>query len=402
MSILNQPGPRGYVVFDPQGVKMQYVTYMVKILQSECMHDTAIITLQGANLSAPALQPGTPMFVTYGNSPGDVDTFYGYIDHVAPHYERTIPDVSSYEDIVCMGESYVMKDPLVGSWSGIQASTLVREIASSFKLAALIQTDDYAWPQLSCSGDSAWSFLTQLAHKVGYTLAVNKNLLRFTSVKAGLRQSWAGMPVFNTRKTAPNTAQQGISKFQALQGEALGLPGHTKALRTISGMDSTGKIVGAFNDGTSVRTLGQTTRYPFFVEQISDTVVTSQGSAAATLVGMTESNRFQYQAAASLVGLTSVTQGTPIVLAGLDDNENGVWWVQEVEHVIKAAGYFMDVSLGRDSVGDTGLRPNQYNGVAYSPSNPFTYAIHSAPPTVLVQQRWRSANQFNVFVTGGQ
>jgi hypothetical protein len=58
----------------------------------------------------------------------------------------------------------------------------------------------------------------------------------------------------------------------------------------------------------------------------------------------------------------------------------------------------MDVSLGRDSLGDTGLRPVQGTSVVLTPSNPFAYTIANAPSTVLVNQRWRAAHQSGVSV----
>lgn len=399
MSVL----PWGVAIFDPAGINATRTTVSVMVLQSEGMHDTAIITLRGESLSAPELQPGTPVMLTYGYKPSDLETFYGYIDHTAPHYDRSIPDNSEYEDIVCLGESWVMKDPYVGAWSSVKASALVGQIVAKYQLASLIENDDYTWPQLACQGDSAWSFLISLAKKLGYSLSCNKNLVRFVSITAAMTQHWGTMPVFKSRNAAPLTSQQGITRFQSVNGESLNLPGHTKSARSINGLDiNTGQVVGAYDDGTSMSTLGTTRRYPFFMQQISDTVVNSQGSAVATLAGMTERNRFQYQACATLTGLTSVKQGMPIVLLGLDNNESGVWWVQEVKHKIKTTGYSMDVSLGRDSLGDSGLRPTGANAVAYSASNPFAYAIHSAPNSVLIRGRWRSASQYNVYVTGGR
>jgi hypothetical protein len=394
--------PIAIPIFDPAGVNALKTTNTVTILQGLNMHDTAVISLQGENMTAPELQPGTPVQIEYGYRPTDIDFFYGYIDHITSNYQRNVGDSAHYEDVVCIGESYVMKDPFVGAWTTIKASTLVGQIAATYKLGALIETDDYAWPSLSSTGCSAWSFLVALANKVGYTLAVNKDLLRFASVAAGMQQNWAGMPVFLSRKTAPTLSSQTISTFQALQGEATNLPGHTKAVRAINGIDPlSGQIVSASNDGTSLATLGVNRPYPFFTQQISDHVVTSQGHAQALLAGMASCNRFTYQACATLSGLTSVVQGVPIVISGVDVNNNGVWWVQEVKHKISSIGYTMDVSLGRDAVGDNGLRPTNSNAVMYSPQNPFAYALSNAPKTVLVQQRWRSATQFNVYVTGG-
>jgi phage protein D len=386
-------------LFDPGGIAALKTTTAVEVIQSEGMHDCAVITLQGESLSVPELQPGTPVRMTYGWQPVDLQIFYGYIDHVAPCYDRSVPDAASLEEVVCLGASYALKDPFVGTWNSVQASSLVQQIAARYHLSALIENDDYTWPQVASPGSSAWSFLVSLANKVGYSLAVNQCLLRFISVDAALKQHWSTMPVFKSRSSAQTYLEQSITNFSAIQGDATALPSGTKAVRSISGLDpATGQVIGAVDDGTSLTKLGQTAPYPFFTQQISDTVVNSQGHAQAAVAGMSANHRFPYQATATLSGLTSVTQGTPIVLTGLDTNNNGVWWVQEVTHAIKSFGYWMDVTLGRDSTGDTGLRPVSLSGVAYTTSNPFSYAVSNAPVPVLIKGRWQSPNQFNVIV----
>jgi hypothetical protein len=390
--------PLGLATFDPAGVASKKTTMGVQVLQGEGMHDTAIITLRNTNMADPELQPGTPISLQYGYTPGDVETFYGYVDHIRPHYDLYTPDISSCDDVICLGESYVFKDPFVGAWTSTQASTLVTQIVAKYKMAALIQVDDYPWSQLSSSGCSAWQFMVQLADKVGYTLSCNKDLLRFTSVAMAMNQNWANMPLFPSRNTQPVVSGQGITRFQSLQGEATT---GTKAFRSIAGLSTdSNQMVAAYNNASVTSILGDQRNHPFFAQQVSDTVVSSQGEAFAALAGMAESNRFNIQGAATLTGLTSVTQGMPIVLTGLGTNDSGMWWVQEVCHNINSKGYYMDVSLGRDSTGDNGVRPVLPNAVAYNTQNPFAYAVHQAPKTVLVQQRWRSATAFNVFVKG--
>jgi len=145
--------------------------------------------------------------------------------------------------------------------------------------------------------------------------------------------------------------------------------------------------------------MGYNSVYPFFGQQISDQVVTSQYHAQAILSGLTQKNRFHYQATATLSGLTTVRQGMPIVITGIDTNQDGMWWVQEVTHKIGSEGYSMDVCLGRDSLGDSGQRPVHGTAVAYTPKNPFAYAITNAPATRLLNRRWRAATQSNVDVS---
>jgi phage protein D len=385
--------------FDPGGIASNKTVSTAKVMMTEGLHDTAIITLRSEPTDAPDLQPGTPVMMQYGWNPADTDWFYGYIDHVETHYDKSLPDQSNFVDVVCLGASYALKDPFIGSWTHVQASSLVQQMAGAFYLASLTETDDYSWPQLSNPGNSAWSFLVQLANKNGYSLAVNQTLLRFLSIDVAVRCYGPSMPVFKTRNTAPSVAYQGVTSFQAVTGETFTTPGGNKAVRTISGLDlNSGSIVGATNAGPQT-ILGRNAVYPFFNQQVSDTVVNSQGTAQNTLTGMAEYNRLNYRATATLTGLTTIKQGMPIVLNGIDTNNDGVWWVMEVVHKITSVGYSMDCCLGRDSKGDSGMRPAQNPAVAFSPQNPMAYAVTNAPLTKLVNNRWRAANQFNVNVT---
>jgi len=387
-----------YPVFDPGGLRRQKQVNAVKVMMTEGMHDTAIITLRSEALDVPELQPGTPVKMQYGWLGIDMDWFYGYVDHVETHYDYSIPDASTYEDVVCLGASYTMKDPYVGAWTHAQASGLVRNVANKYFLSTVVEDDDTYWPRITAPGDSAWCFLVNLAKMTGYSLACNQTNLRFNSVDLGLRRYGPGMPVFKSRKVAPNFLDQSITRFQTIQGEALPISGGTKALRQISGVDSrSGQIVNAINDGQNLPSqLGQTTVYPFFGQQISDQVVVSQAHANDILNGMAQRNRFTYQATATLSGLTSVRQGTPLIIKGIDSNQDGAWWVMEVTHKIVSQGYSMDVMLGCDSLGDSGVRPVQTTKAAYTPQNPFAYTIANVPETKLINNRWRAAHQSNV------
>jgi len=389
--------PGAYPLFDPGGINAQKTVNTVKVIMTEGMHDIAIITLRGVPLDVPELQPGTPVQMPYGWFPLDTEMFYGYIDHVENHYDRAIPTGVNYEDVVCVGVSYALKDPFVGAWSNVQCSTLVKLVAQKYFLSTVVEDDDVQWPSITSPGDSAWCFLTALAAKVGYSLAVNKSQIRFTSVDLGMKRYWTGMPVFHSRNTVVNFGDQSISRFNSVQGETFPIAGHTKAVRSINGMDRNGNIVGWADDGSSLPSqLGRNTVYPFFGQQVSDQVVTSQSHAQAILAGMTQANRFNYQATATLAGLTTVKQGMPIVLQGIDSNQDGMWWVHEVTHKISTDGYSMDTCLGRDSLGDSGHRPTQGTAVGYTPNNPYTYTVTNVPATRMINKRWRAATASNV------
>ena len=398
MSVVSTIQPFSLVIFDPVGYAEVKTTTQVEILQGEFLHDTAVVTLRGANMSDPTLQPGVVVSIGYGWYHFQVEQFYGYIDHIESHYQRLTSDAAEYHDVVCIGASYVLKDPYVGSWMSVQASALVQQIAVSYGLSTLVEVDDTTWPQLSAPGDSAWTFLVTMAQKLGFTFACNKTLLRFTSVDLAMVQNVNTMSVFNSANSALNANYETIMSFSALQGEATGING-TRAVRQAGGIDlRTGQMVLITDDTTSIRPIAASVPPPFFTMQESDLVISDQFQGQAALAGVQQQNRFHYLAEAKLTGDTSVVQGVPIVLSGLGEKDNGIWWVQEVCHHFEYAVYYMTVKLGRDSSYDIGYRPAGTSHVAYSPNNPLSQAMNSVPPTRLVLNKWRAAYSSNTQV----
>jgi hypothetical protein len=381
-------------LFDPGGAKMREVVTTVTVRQAEFMHDAAIITLRGSDMSSPTLQPGTPVMMNYGWYNTRIDTFYGYIDHIESSFERNTPEAAHYHDVVCLGASYIMKDAFLGAWSSIKASDLVQQMALRYMFATLVEVDDVIWPQLSSPGQSAWSFLVSMAQKLGYSMSCNKTLLRFTSVDQALKQNWATMPIFQNQRSNLNThAYESLVSFQALQGEATGLNGN-RSLRLAGGIDPrNGQVIKVSNDPSTMSTMAASVPPPFFSTVSPDVVINEQGQGNASLAGLAQQNRFHYQACAGLTGDPSIVQGMPIVLTGLGRKDDGAWWVQEVVHKFRVSAYTMDVLLGRDSSGDNNARPNASYQTVYSPTNPLTLALAASPPTILVGNRWRSQSQ---------
>jgi phage protein D len=383
--------PYAVPVFDVGGARSVKTTNRLEIIQTVGMHDTAVVTLRGEDMSAPNLVPGTTVMITYGWKPLQLDVFYGYIDHIGSSYEKGTPTVTTYNDVVCLGASYAMKDPVVGAWSNTQASSLVASAAATYGLSSLVQNDDYTWPQLSAPGCSAWEFLVSLANKLGYVLACNKTQVRFVSVDETLNQYLPTMPTFMTRASAPNVAMQSINNFQATTGESFPMPGRAKARVIAGGIDQrTGQVVNVSNSNSITSTLGARRTMPFFNQVQSDLVVRDQEEAQAALSGLVQHNRFNNFATASLAGDASVAQGMPIYLTGINPLDNGVWWVEEAVHRFTYTTYSTDVSLGRDSTKDRGLRPI---------STPYARRSFTAPPTVLIKNRWRAAHQSAIATT---
>jgi phage protein D len=365
----------------------------MKVMQCEAKHDLAVVTVRDEDPNVPEYTTGTACQLIYGFSPHQLETFYGYINHVSQPYERTTNLNQSlvYMDVVCVSASWILKQAFSRIWTSIQASAVVTEVAKSAMFSTTIETTDFSWPQLANPGRSAWSFLGELAGKLGWSLACNNTNLRFMSHDRVLSREAGTMPTFYSRTAAPNLNYETITRFESLQGETVQLEGHERTKRVLSNVDLTsGQVFTVNNTGVS-QGLGTTRLAPFFTEYETDLVAADQQHAQARLDAEAQRNRFHIQASANVSGNSEVKQGTGVVLLGLGSKNSGVWYVEEVVHNLKLGKYTMDLTLGRDALGDTGHR-SRPSGIAWQVTD--RVGLPSTPPsTVFVNGQWRASWQ---------
>jgi hypothetical protein len=390
------------VLLDPSGSKATKTVSTAEIHQGLSTHDLAVLTVRGEDPSVPEFTTGTPCHIRYGWNPHQVEDFYGYVSHITPPYERTeYNDSNYYMDLVCLGASFIYKDGLQNVWPNEQISSIFTRLAVAGMFSALVETGDPLWPQLSCAGDSIWSFMRECASKLGWILACNRTNFRFMSVDKSLFKNQAAMPTFWSRKSAPTPDFESITNFKSLQGEVLPIDGHIRAIRGASSVDMrTGQIFAVHNNSSTIDSsaIGKTSVVPFFNKYEKSLPVLDQISTQFRLDAEAQRNRFHIQAKATVSGDTSVVQGIPILLLGLGSLNSGVWFVEEVTHRFSFGVYSLDLQLGRDSSGDGGQRASHPPHISWHQGDPLSMQTSTIPPTVLVNNQWRAAWQLNQVV----
>jgi hypothetical protein len=393
---MTAPGTRAYgtMVMDPAGANLQKTVRWVSIHQAEKMHDLAVVTVRGEDSSQPEYTTGTPVHIQYGWLGVQVEDFYGYVNHCRPRRSKDSRNEGIVlMDVVCVAASYVFKSEFSQVFQNTQASTVISAIAQAQMFSCTASTGDPTWPTLSCVGQSGWEFMVYMADKNGWTVWANKTNINFTTAELALESTASQTPVFFTNTASQRAGQESITFFQSLQGDTVDLAGHTKANRTLSGLNlATGQQYQVSNaDVLPYATLGATNNAPFFARQETDIVSSDQALATQQLFALTQRNRFFVQAVARVSGDIQVTQASTIVLEGLNKASAGVWYVEEVVHNIRYGLYTMDLVLGRDAIGDNGVRPTYPSFTAWDIADLNSLLAQNVPPTVLVANRWRAS-----------
>jgi hypothetical protein len=361
-----------------------------RLLQKDYRHDIALIDVYGSSLDLMRYSTGAPVEVEFGTGGRNTEVFYGYVNHPEPEVERLDSnETQRVSRIVAVGASWPLKESTQRSVRGRTASSLMREVAEAYRFTTDVQESDVVWDSMTSPGLTEWQFLVSLAQRMGYCFFCNKTEIRSFDQLDHLRRRPGTAPVFY----GPDSAGENITidNFTAVSGETTP-DGGTKAFRISSGIDPrTGQVISVQNDPSTAARLGREAVAPFF-QKFENLVVEDRAQGSQKLSSVALLNRFYIQAKATLLGDVKVTQGSIVALVGLGDRHSGYWYVHEVEHDLNKQRYEMHVVLGRDSLGTLGDE-EAFSGrrTVRERFDPFDRRVAIPPPTIFVNDRWRSA-----------
>lgn len=366
------------------------------VSQREFHHDLVVSHIPIEQAGSRRYETGTPVDIRWGTSdPSQVNRFYGYVHHTEPVYTRGGDQGRTQTlKLVCIGASYLMKQPRQRVWKGRNISSVVREITNEAKFSGDVQPHNVVWESLTNPGVSDWAFLVQQAHRAGYTFFTANTDVQFYDRMSRFRRLQRSAPIF-TAIQPDGPPGDNVYSFHVVVGETTP-DGGNQSIRSVQGVNPRfAEIVRSVDRyGTPVQEqLAQTSFAPQFLKFETDQVVQSLATADAVLQGLSRKNRWHYVAKAEVVGVPSIRQGSPVFFEGLGPRDSGYWYVEGVEHVVRPNDYRMYLDLGRDSSFVTKMRPEEGEGrrVVRQRLDPFGTKKAALPPTTLVGGIWRSA-----------
>lgn len=383
------------VVLDPLLNRNSKAVMSMRLIQKEYHHDMVEVVLRGEHDDLTEFRTGSPVRIDFGRYPKQEDAFFGYLNHVEPVVDREHPELSSrLTKVLCIGASYVMKQPITGVFTNRTAQGVVLDVAQQFLFTADIPfaNIDIVFPSLSCPGHTAWAFCSETAKKAGLVFYCNKTEARMYDPLVTLHRFDRFLPTFYHRDSFPNT--DSIIRFEVESGDYFPQARRHLAKRLAYGVNSrTGEMVFATNEGApGAQKLARNAPTPQFSKYETGLVVGDQYIAAQRLDAEANQNRFHVQATAEVIGDPNVHQGAIVVMEGLGDKHSGLWYVHEAVHNVSFERYSTSLVLGRDSEYDDGVRPGPPVNVVRTRFDPFDQQqVRETPPSVLVNNVWRSA-----------
>lgn len=348
----------------------------VLVKQADFCHEAAVITVARTLLPYGGREEDLPVTFRWGNDPGVVSTFYGYVHHTVPFYDTG--DIDKVQ-LICLGASSVLSEPFLQSWTNRTADSVARELVERTHLSFDYEPHPKVWPFLSSTG-TAWESLIELAGKVGFILSAHGTEVRFLSPTTLFQRYGSRAPVM--------AVGTGTTRFRPELGTK-----DSVRTRVLFGMNQRdGSQFAATEIGLGNRQLG-TERRSAGVQMVS-AVTDSPGDGADKLTGLALRDQFPYQATAESYGDAFFFAGQTVYVTGVEQTQTGHWYVEAVEHDLRLQpnpSYICYLTLGRDALGPYAVDGNQHTVLSIQRQTPLGDLTTVPPPTVQVNGQWRSA-----------
>ena len=222
-------------------------------------------------------------------------------------------------------------------------------IAEMFGLSANIVPHDTVWPTIQMAGMTYWQFCVMLAERIRYTFYCSGVAL-----------------VFKPRQTDPRNVK-GLTATYDYKYNPGGLPVFSPVLGATSPMG--GRLANRQLAGIESRVRNKRCTPRFQVAQTRQCwekrrkrLCLRRRALHCSFAGRGGCEGGWRRFAQSVLYLTStavaggdplISQGSLVYVCNANGSQNGLWFVQKVNHCITRETYSMDMHVGRDSLGAT-------------------------------------------------
>jgi len=324
----------------------------------EYAHPLLTLEYLNADIDDSRFGSGLPIQVEWG-FPDNARTFYGYINNrrrANSYFFPQDPQEQAGFTLECIGATALaLKNTGVDTFAGYTVPQVVQAVAQGAQLSSVVGDNGYVYPYLAQQGRTYWAFLVDSVKRIGYSL-----LARGVTISA--------LP----RNTNPLTAQNlvasfdyalnEIEQFTAAMGENTA---EQEPLRWRTGwfLDPRTGLAGQMvHNGVPRAPMGTQVALPLFATTKIGFPAGSANELAQQMEGDSESNQLFLGARCRVLGNARVSAGDLVFLENIPNgSQGGVWYVREVHHVIHGHVYYMDLVLGRNAYGNTGVLGINYS-----------------------------------------
>lgn len=347
----------------------------LRVIQEEYKHDVALYSVATSQKSY-GHRTGTPIKIEWAQGRGSSE-FYGYVHHIEPQSDGTTT-------VWCRGASHVLDTGVQTTWKQRTVPSVVQEVSRSVNFDVTVEGHGQVFPDLAAAGDPLWRRLVEMAQDIGFSFYAKNTRLMLHSRLYNVRRLRGEAPVFYSAPT-----QRHHSLFEFAPQDGLAPVGMRRTNHVVQGLNHAGRpfqVTGGVAKGELGRTmlLPQGTSY----ENIGRS---TPEAARWVLAARAENNRFNVVATAKTAGDARVHQTWPIIIAGVGELYEGLWFVRRVVHNITDPTYTMEMELGKDAHGSSIAIPGARDRrVVDIRNNPQGRPKAVLSPTVLANGRWQA------------
>jgi hypothetical protein len=338
--------------------------YEIELRQHSGSHD--ILTLKYLKFG-PVFNKGLKtkvlVHVEWHNGNNIKGHFYGVVSSVS---RAKAAQLDQELEVVCVGNSFDMKDSSTGTWTNKTIPEVVAIFAKKHNFKSEITPSSARYSQLSQHGESDWVFLNNLAEKNGYCLWVKNKTLFFKTIDDVIDGCEGSKPILyfeNYMIPAYSAAvERTLDRFEPITGDFLEMPGLTKnSLKTVAGVDPL--TVKAYTTTTSPNAKSKTRKdipKVWFEDLATHHVVNSKEFSKEVAQAVAAKARWVHPAKFFGQGDPRISPYQLLEIRGVDSSNDGDWLVQSVTHTMRMNGTYSVtgtvLSEGKGSTKTTNVR----------------------------------------------
>jgi hypothetical protein len=343
------------VSFPLTPLRQSSIPLEVEIRQNEFMHDMAVVRFSGVSPGSPALRSGNPVRITYGYRGQQLAEFCGY-SLWAKTRRGTGRDRHAYfTDMVCQGASRNMQGANHRVHTNLTVNQVIRQVGREYKFDILRDNLTEKWGRLTNAGHSDFTHLMKVAKRKGHIFYVhNATLCMYDPIDYIVkhRGSWPilvhrpGQQIGDIISYDGNLSDDGGS-LSATMPIGIQYVGYVDPITGAPTMQANTGDCSPHGDDVFITPPADVWTNDEPVEDGTEASMVTEGAAL--------NNRWRHEMKVTCYGNQRIHQGTGVVLDGVADNVNGLWYVKSVKHILARTShpgqftYRMDLALLRDS-----------------------------------------------------
>jgi hypothetical protein len=326
----------------------------VDLYQEKFSHDILELTyVRESKVWASLLKTGVPVVFSWrqGNRAA---TWTGYVSHVDT---QTAAQQNRTMKVTCLGASYKLKTRSGKNWKNKTIPEVAAQIAKEYGLKFAGDPSSKRFDQLSVSGQSYWSWLRELAEKIGYAFYVENTTMYMRPLTKLLTETVSNAPIMGLDLPAPDAGvaayDRTLDSFTIKDGDYFDFAENTYANKVTAGVNPlTGKVLSSTSSPAGLLGQSRTSlKKPLFTD-FSGEVVHSKAFSKQTSKDLAFGAKFVTTAKLRGQGDPRLRPYHAVYVLNTGVSTDGFWVVNKVHHSFNITGiYEVDMEIATDGIG---------------------------------------------------